>query len=398
MWLMKSCRIALLAGLMVTVAGTHALGAPAECPGTKKLYRGECLYPDEIKQKKAKRAKTSAKKKPQKDRPKASPSQAPVSAESLAKEAIELFEAGRYRDAADTLSKAYTIQAEPVFLLGIGSCYQHLGDGLNCVSYFRRYLTEYAAAHSGAMPDNADDVRQAIEQCRGASSKPGLDWTAHYGSRFSKSDARTYTRRRDAMVSNLEEEGTLDRDVITAMATVPMELFAPDDVLSYVYQNSPVPVGYDETISQPTLTASMLTMLGLKPGDKVLEVKTASGYQTALMAQLGATVYTVETNRGLGRKLQRLFAEISHGVIHLKVANRASPGWPEHGPYEAIIVTAALETLPSSLTDQLAVGGRLLAPIGPPEAQYLRVYNKHRSGEIRSKDLLQVRFGLMPGE
>ncbi|MDP6945127.1 MAG: protein kinase, partial [Myxococcota bacterium] len=215
-------------------------------------------------------------------------------------------------------------------------------------------------AVAGALAFNEQGLRKvtwtsASEEAREAA---GLDWASHHGERFGRETSASLTTRRNTMVrEGLEQQGTLDRDVIAAMAAVPMELFVPDEFMKVTYENRPVPIGYEETISQPTLTAYMLTMLGLKPGDKVLEVKTASGYQTALMAKLGATVYTIETHRELGEKLRRLFEQISTGVIHLKVADRASAGWPEHAPYEAIIVTAALEELPRALADQLAVGG-----------------------------------------
>jgi protein-L-isoaspartate(D-aspartate) O-methyltransferase len=230
--------------------------------------------------------------------------------------------------------------------------------------------------------------------------KKELDWNQHYRKRFGVdySDAHQYSARRQAMVKEkLEIHGTLDRNVIDAMAKLPMEIFCPDNALQFVYGDRPVPVGFDETISQPHLTAHMLTLLGIKPGDRVLELKTASGYQTAIMAMLGANVYTVESDKELGKRLAALFDEIAHGVINLQVGGDVFSGRPEHGPYDVIVATATYTELPLALLEQLKPGGRLLAPIGPAlGGQKLRVYNKNRDGQVRPKDILDVRFSMMP--
>jgi protein-L-isoaspartate(D-aspartate) O-methyltransferase len=182
-----------------------------------------------------------------------------------------------------------------------------------------------------------------------------------------------------------------DRDVLEAMLTVPRHLFVPEPLAGLAYGDTPLPIGFDKTISQPFIVALMTDLLELRRGDKVLEIGTGFGYQTAILGQLADRVYSVEIVEefalGAQERLQQLAcrAEVRLGD--------GCRGWAEHAPFDKILVTAAAHSRPPlALLEQLSLGGRIVLPIGPDEGQLLTVIEKDGTDHIRSQTLLPVRF------
>ena len=188
----------------------------------------------------------------------------------------------------------------------------------------------------------------------------------------------------------------LDDRVLRAMAKVPRHEFVPIEVQPYAYLNRPLPIGFDKTISQPLIVAVMTDLLELKPEDVVLEIGTGLGYQSAVLAELGASVYTVEIIDELAeRAVQRLKRE-GYTNVEVRVGNGYF-GWPEHSPFNKVIVTAAPDLIPPPLINQLKAGGRMVIPVGLPDAQQLVVAAKDMNGRVRTKEIMQVLFSLLEG-
>ena len=188
----------------------------------------------------------------------------------------------------------------------------------------------------------------------------------------------------------------LDDRVLRAMAKVPRHEFVPIEVQPYAYLNRPLPIGFDKTISQPLMVAVMTDLLELKPEDVVLEIGTGLGYQSAVLAELGASVYTVEIIDELAqRAVQRLKRE-GYTNIEVRVGNGYF-GWPEHAPFNKVIVTAAPDLIPPPLINQLKAGARMVIPVGLPDAQRLVVAAKDMNGRVRTKEIMQVLFSLLEG-
>jgi protein-L-isoaspartate(D-aspartate) O-methyltransferase len=183
-----------------------------------------------------------------------------------------------------------------------------------------------------------------------------------------------------------------DRRVVEAMRRVPRHKFVPEEYAHIAYENQPLPIGYGQTISQPYIVALMTAHLGLKSGDRVLEIGTGSGYQAAILAELGMDVYSVEIIPELAAQAARTLVETGYTNVHVRHGD-GYWGWPEHAPYDAIIVTAAAEKLPRPLVEQLKRGGHLIIPLGPvEERQILWLFEKEADGTLRSVDLGDVAF------
>jgi protein-L-isoaspartate(D-aspartate) O-methyltransferase len=183
----------------------------------------------------------------------------------------------------------------------------------------------------------------------------------------------------------------LDEVVLQAMAMVPRHEFVPADVQSFAYLNSPLPIGHGKTISQPFIVALMTDLLQLDAAHRVLEVGTGFGYQAAVLAQLAGEVYSVEILEELAAQAKKRLTRVGYKNIHLRLGNGAL-GWPEHAPYDRIIVTAAPDLIPPALLGQLKPGGRMVVPTGIPEHQQLLLVEKSAQGRIATREILAVRF------
>jgi len=211
-----------------------------------------------------------------------------------------------------------------------------------------------------------------------------------------------YAAERDALVKQIERQvdatrhelGTerLDPAIIAAMRAVPRHEFVPARLLSEAYANHPLPIGAGQTISQPYIVAIMSHLLGVGPGDKVYELGTGSGYQAAVLGEMGVEVYSVEIVPELAERAQEILQQLGYQNVKVR-AGDGYLGWPEAAPFDAIIVTAAADHVPQPLIDQLAPDGRLVMPVGETTGvQQLVVMTKTAAGTLERKDLLPVRF------
>jgi protein-L-isoaspartate(D-aspartate) O-methyltransferase len=194
---------------------------------------------------------------------------------------------------------------------------------------------------------------------------------------------RAITDHVGAQISKSE----LDNRVLQAMAKVPRHEFVPVEVL---------PIGFDKTISQPLIVAVMTDLLELKPNDIVLEIGTGLGYQAAVLAELAGRVYSVEIIDELAQRAVQRLKRGGHTNIEVRVGNGYF-GWPEHAPFDKVIVTAAPDLIPPPLINQLKARGRMVIPVGLPDAQQLLVIDKYVNGKVRTKEIMQVLFSLLDG-
>jgi protein-L-isoaspartate(D-aspartate) O-methyltransferase len=195
---------------------------------------------------------------------------------------------------------------------------------------------------------------------------------------------------RDAMIADqIIPRGITDPGVIAAMRHVPRHRFVPDSHARLAYADSPLPIGHGQTISQPAVVAFMTEALALQGREKVLEIGTGSGYQAAVLAELASTVFTIELVEPLARQAERRLMELGYANVTVR-AGDGYRGWPEEAPFDAIIVTAATDQVPQPLLDQLAIGGRLILPLGA-SFQKLTLYRRTQDGYERT-ELIPVRF------
>lgn len=195
---------------------------------------------------------------------------------------------------------------------------------------------------------------------------------------------------RDAMIADqIVPRGITDPGVIAAMRHVPRHRFVPDSHARLAYTDSPLPIGHGQTISQPAVVAFMTEALALQGREKVLEIGTGSGYQAAVLAELASTVFTIELVEPLAKQAAQRLAELGYVNVTVR-AGDGYRGWPEEAPFDAIIVTAATDQVPQPLLDQLAIGGRLILPLGD-FFQKLTLYRRTTDGYERT-DLIPVRF------
>lgn len=189
-----------------------------------------------------------------------------------------------------------------------------------------------------------------------------------------------------------EEIGTdrLDPDIRRAMLEVPRHLFVPSSIAALAYQDGPLPIGFDKTISQPFIGALMLQLAGIGSGLRVLEIGTGLGYQAAVTAEMGAEVFSVEVVEEFAEAAEARFQALGY-AIKVKVGD-GSRGWPEHEPYDRIIVTAAAAEAPQELVDELATGGRMVIPLGSEDVQVLSVIEKNAGGSTELRQIMPVRF------
>jgi len=212
----------------------------------------------------------------------------------------------------------------------------------------------------------------------------------------SEGDDNTEIEKRWQMVENqIISRGIQDSKLIQAMITIPRHKFIPENLREYAYGDNPIPIGMEQTISQPYIVALMTELLKLKEGEKVLEVGTGSGYQTAILAEMGCEVFTIEIVESLVEKARQVLESLGYKNIHYKIGDGYS-GWPEYAPYDAIIVTAAPDHIPQPLIEQLKVNGRMVIPVGDLYQELILI--KKREKRVEMKTVTPVRFVPMTGE
>jgi len=208
--------------------------------------------------------------------------------------------------------------------------------------------------------------------------------------------ADEYQRRRLAMVERqIEARGVTDARVLAAMRHVPRHEFVPESLRGAAYEDRPLPIGHSQTISQPFIVASMTELAHIRPGSRVLEVGTGSGYQAAVVHEIAGSVYTIEIIEALAQQAEETLARLGYTGAEVRHGD-GYRGWPEEAPFDAIIVTAAPTEIPRPLLDQLAVGGRLVIPVGD-WYQQLEVHTKTPDG-VTVERAYPVRFVPMTGE
>lgn len=202
--------------------------------------------------------------------------------------------------------------------------------------------------------------------------------------------AEDFARLRRLMVeTQIRARGVRDPRVLAAMAKVPRHHFVPEDLRARAYADEPLPIGEGQTISQPYIVAYMTEALGLKGGERVLEIGTGSGYQAAVVAEIAGGVWTVELLEDLSRRARAVLDGLGYARVRYRVGN-GWDGWPEEAPFDAIVVTAAASEVPAALEAQLADGGRMVLPVGTVFQELVRV-RRLKVGYTRDK-LLPVRF------
>ena len=195
----------------------------------------------------------------------------------------------------------------------------------------------------------------------------------------------------DKMVTNqIERRGVKDEGVLRTMRETPRHLFIPSHLKSLAYSDGPLPIGEGQTISQPYIVALMTELLQLKGGEKVLEIGTGSGYQSAVLSPLVKQVYTIEIVKNLADSAEKKLKKLSYTNITVKWGD-GYKGWPEYAPFDGIIVTAAPDLIPHSLIEQLKPGGRLVIPVGT-RFQELKVLLKTKGDKILEENIIPVRF------
>jgi protein-L-isoaspartate(D-aspartate) O-methyltransferase len=213
------------------------------------------------------------------------------------------------------------------------------------------------------------------------------------------SDADRWTSLRQRMVDEqIAARGVRDPKTLAAMRSVPRHLFLPAGSRHVAYDDHPVPIGEGQTISQPYIVAFMTEALGLRGGEKVLEIGTGSGYQAAILAEIAAEVYTIEIVPSLAASAAERLAALGCGNVRVRSGD-GYRGWPEAAPFDGILVTAAPDHVPQPLVEELKIGGRLVIPVGESAgAQELRVLVKQADGRVVEERSLPVRFVPMTGE
>jgi protein-L-isoaspartate(D-aspartate) O-methyltransferase len=200
-----------------------------------------------------------------------------------------------------------------------------------------------------------------------------------------ESDLRA--RRHEMVEQQIRQRGVTDARVLAVMRSVPRERFVPEEVRHQAYDDGPLPIGSGQTISQPYIVAYMTDVLNVEPSHKVLEVGTGSGYQAAVLSELVREVYTIEIVPELARRAEDVLGSLNKTNVHVRTGDGYA-GWPEQGPFDRIIVTAAPPELPRPLIDQLAPGGLLVAPVGAQGApQWMTILEKTSRGVVERRTI-----------
>jgi protein-L-isoaspartate(D-aspartate) O-methyltransferase len=198
-------------------------------------------------------------------------------------------------------------------------------------------------------------------------------------------------RRLEMVEEQIAARGVKDARVLEAMRSVPRDRFVPPDMLRFAYEDSPLPIGSGQTISQPYIVAYMTDVLEVSRNHRVLEIGTGSGYQAAILSHLAKEVYTIEIVPELARRAAAVLKELGYANVHVREGDGYA-GWPEHAPFARIMVTAAPERIPQPLVDQLAPGGRMVIPVGDRHGmQWMTIVEKTNKGIVERRTI-PVRF------
>jgi protein-L-isoaspartate(D-aspartate) O-methyltransferase len=244
-----------------------------------------------------------------------------------------------------------------------------MGGGVNAIFFRMKRIFSYAMAAFGAA------------SCSGGVPEP-----------------ERFREAREEMVrTQVIGRGVKDERVLAAMRKVPRHVFMPREVRARAYDDSAVPIGHAQTISQPYIVAFMTEVLALKPEDRVLEIGTGSGYQAAIFAEMGKEVFSIEIVDALGKQAAMALKEAGYGQVKTRIGD-GFRGWQEEAPFDAIMVTCAPDAIPQPLIDQLADGGRMIIPVGPQGAVQELVLVTNTAGALERKSILPVRFVPMTGE
>lgn len=189
-------------------------------------------------------------------------------------------------------------------------------------------------------------------------------------------------------------KAALDERVMAAMARVPRHIFVPRELAPYAYENTPLPIGFGKTISQPFIVAIMTDLLDPQPDSVVLDVGTGLGYQVSILAELARQVWSVEIIEEFATEAVERLRRLGYENVGIRVGD-GSRGWPEHAPFDRIMVTAAAELVPPALIEQLKPGGRMVLPAGHPDEQKLTVVEKDANGHTHIRDLMLVQFSTL---
>jgi len=204
-------------------------------------------------------------------------------------------------------------------------------------------------------------------------------------------------KRQEMVELDIKGRGITDKKVLEAMSDIPRHLFVDEKVRKKAYEDHPLPIGEGQTISQPYVVALMTEALDLNSSDRVLEIGTGSGYQAAVLAEIVNHVYTIEIRKTLAEKASKRLQELGYKNIEVKYGDGYF-GWKERGPFDAIIITAAVNHIPSPLIKQLREGGRLIVPLGPTVYFQTLTLVEKRNGDLKVKQMGPVRFVPMVGE
>lgn len=200
------------------------------------------------------------------------------------------------------------------------------------------------------------------------------------------------------MTAPLTGRSSFSPRVMDAMEQVPRDSFVLPELMDYAFEDGPLPIGHGQTISQPYIVALMTDLLEPQSTQKILEVGTGSGYQAAVLAQLVCRVYSLEIIPALATEAAGLLSRLGYANVEVKLGN-GHLGWPEHAPYDGIIITAAAPRVPTVLLEQLKPGGRMVVPVGAPATtQSLLLIRKDREGKLQSREILKVAFVPMVDE
>jgi len=208
-------------------------------------------------------------------------------------------------------------------------------------------------------------------------------------------DTTRMTQRETMVQSQIASRGVQDTLVLEAMRTVPRHRFVPEKYGYEAYSDQPLPIGEGQTISQPYIVALMTELMGVGASDTVLEIGTGSGYQAAVLAEIVAHVYTIEIIKSLADRADSTLAALGYDNVTVKCGD-GYRGWPEHAPFDAVVVTAAPDHVPQPLVDQLKVGGQLVIPVGDAWQELIVITKKEKGVDRRS--VTPVRFVPMTGE